>query len=98
MCRLLIAVRGVVDQRGLRSLESLCLTAACLQDRALGRVEILIAGLAADLRCFARGQICLLLLVGLLRRHLPALLGLRIGGWNADRGGMRRTGVVGGGV
>ncbi len=64
--RLLVAVRGVLDEERLGFLEALGLAAASLPYRALRGVEILVAGDAADRGCFARGG-ALLLLDALLR-------------------------------
>ena len=67
--RLLVAVRGVVDQILLGQLEALGLALSALDDRALGRIEALVAGDAADRARLLGGRVDLLLLSARLLAH-----------------------------
>jgi hypothetical protein len=58
-------VRGVLDQRLLGALEALGLAAAGLDHGTLGRVEVLVAGDAADAGGLCGGGVDLLLLLSL---------------------------------
>jgi cytosine/adenosine deaminase-related metal-dependent hydrolase len=77
MGRVLISVRGMVDQGALRFLEALRLASARLFDRALGRIGVLSPGTAADLAGFASRLVGLLLLVRRIYGHrlIPPMSG-----------------------
>jgi hypothetical protein len=68
--RLLVAVRGMLDQRSLGLLETLGLSAPALDHGTPGWIEILVTCDATDARSIGCRRVDLLLFTPWIRRHL----------------------------